>query len=147
LSKPSHDLALVDQVAHWYQPLWERNLAVDFFHSEGDLSRYRLVIAPNLYLLSDAAAENLERFVAGDGTLVVSFFSGIVDEHDHVRLGGYPAPLRSLLGIVVPEFWPHAEGEEHHVLLDGRRYACVLWSDWIELEGAEAVAVFDDGWL
>jgi beta-galactosidase len=146
-SKPSHDLLLLDQVAHWYRPLWERNLTVDFVHPEGDLSRYRLVVAPNLYLTSDVAAENLERFVASGGTLLVSFFSGIVDERDHVRLGGYPAALRRLLGIVVPELWPHAEGEIRHVTLDGERHACDLWSDWIELEDAEAVAVFEDGWL
>jgi beta-galactosidase len=146
-SKPSHDLLLLDQVTLWYRPLWERNLAVDFVHPEGDLSRYRLVIAPNLYLVSDAAAANLERFVERAGTLVISFFSGIVDERDHLRLGGYPAPFRRLLGIVVPEFWPHAEGETGTVMLDGERYSCELWSDWIELEGAEPIAVFADGWL
>jgi beta-galactosidase len=146
-SKPSHDLRLFDQVLLWYRPLYERNLAVDFVHPAGDLSRYRLVIAPSLYLVSDAAAENLERYVAGGGTLVVSFFSGIVDERDHVRLGGYPAPFRRLLGVVVPEAWPHADGETRRVALDGERYSSELWSDWIELEGAEAVAVFEDGWL
>jgi beta-galactosidase len=146
-SKPSHDIQLLDQVALWHRPFWSRNLAVDFVHPARDLSRYRLVIAPSLYLMSDAAAQNLEQFVAAGGTLVVSFFSGIVDERDHIRLGGYPATLRRVLGIVVPEFWPHAEEETRHVTLDGRRYACELWSDWIELEGAEAVAAFEDGWL
>jgi beta-galactosidase len=146
-SKPSHDLLLLDQVQLWYRPLWERNLAVDFVRPDGDLSRYRLVVVPNLYLVSDAAAENLARFAGDGGTLVVSFFSGIVDERDHVQLGGYPAPFRRLLGIVVPEFRPHAEDETGHVTLDGERHSCDLWSDWIELEGAEAVAVFADGWL
>jgi beta-galactosidase len=146
-SKPSHDVKLLDQVAHWYRPLWERNLAVDFVHPEGDLSRYRLVIVPNLYLVSDAGAGNLERFVTDGGMLVISFFSGIVDERDHVRLGGYPAPFRRLLGIVVPELWPHADGEMHELKFDGGRYSCELWSDWIELEGAQAVAVFENGWL
>jgi beta-galactosidase len=138
-SKPSHDLQLLDQAAHWYVPFWQRNVAVDFAHPEGDLSRYRLVVAPNLYLVTDAAAENLERFVAGGGTLALAFFSGIVDERDHIRLGGYPAPFRKLLGLVVPEFWPHAEGETHEVTLDGERYSCELWSDWIELEGQKPV--------
>jgi beta-galactosidase len=146
-SKPSHDLRLLDQIMSWYRPLWERNLATDFARPEGDLSRYRLVIVPNLYLVSDEAAANLERYVGGGGTLVVSFFSGIVDERDQIRLGGYPAALRRLLGIVVPEFWPHAAGELGHVAMDGERYSCDLWSDWIELEGADAVANFDDGWL
>ncbi len=146
-SKPSHDLLLLDQVERWYRALWERNLAVDFAYPGDDLSHYRLVIAPNLYLVSDATVANLERFVAGGGTLVLSFFSGIADERDHIRLGGYPAPFRRLLGIVVPEFWPHADGETRTVTLNGERYTCELWSDWIELEGAEAVAVHEDGWL
>jgi beta-galactosidase len=146
-SKPSHDLLLLEQVAAWYRPLWERNLAVDFVRPDGDLSRYRLVVVPNLYLVSEAAAENLVRFAAAGGTLAVSFFSGIVDERDHIRLGGYPAPFRELLGIVVPEFRPHADGETVQATLGGATYACDLWSDWIELEGAEVVAAFEDGWL
>jgi beta-galactosidase len=146
-SKPSHDVTLRDQLMHWYRPLWERNVAVDFVHPEGDLARYRLVVAPNLYLVTDAAAANLERFASSGGTFVLSFFSGIVDEHDQIRLGGYPAPFRELLGVVVPEFWPHADGETRQVRFDGTGYTCELWSDWIELEGAEAVAVFEDGWL
>ena len=32
---------------------------------------------------------------------MVSFFSGIVDSRDHVRLGGYPGAFRDVLGIVV----------------------------------------------
>jgi beta-galactosidase len=146
-SKPSHDLLLLDQVAVWYRPLWQRNIAVDFVHPEGDLSRYRLVIVPNLYLVSDAGAANVVRFAESGGTLAVSFFSGIVDERDHVRLGGYPAPFRRTLGIVVPELWPHAEGETRPITLDGERYSSDLWSDLIELEGADAVAVYADGWL
>jgi beta-galactosidase len=146
-SKPSHDVQLLDQVAHWYRPLWERNLAVDFVHPESDLARYRLVIAPNLYLVSDAGAANLRRFVESGGTLAVSFFSGIADERDHVWLGGYPAPFRRTLGIVVTEFWPHVENEIREVTFAGGRYTCELWSDSIDLEGAEAVAVYDDGWL
>jgi beta-galactosidase len=146
-SKPTHDLLLLDQVAHWYRPFWERNIAVDFVHPEMDLSGYRLVVAPNLYLVGDAAADNLERFVERGGTLVLTFFSGIVDERDHVRLGGYPGPFRRLLGLVVPEVWPHAAGETRRVTMEGRRCSSELWSDWITLEGAEAVAAFEDGWL
>ncbi|TMC74742.1 MAG: beta-galactosidase, partial [Chloroflexi bacterium] len=146
-SKPAHDHTLLHQVRHWYRPLWRRNVTVDFVHPEQDLSRYRLVIVPNLYLVSDAGAGGLVTYAERGGTLVLSFFSGIVDSRDHVRLGGYPAPFRELLGIVVPEVWPHAEGEERTVRFGDDRYRARLWSDWIELEGAHAVATFEHGWL
>ncbi|MGD0166926.1 MAG: beta-galactosidase [Gaiellaceae bacterium] len=145
--KPSRDLLLPDQIKRWYRAFWQQNIAVDFAHPEADLSRYRLVVAPSLYLLTDTAAQNLERFVAGGGTAALTFFSGIVDSRSHVRLGGYPAPLRKLLGIVVQEFWPHPNDEPRPILLSEQRYTCEHWSDWIELAGAEVVASFADGWL
>jgi len=145
--KPSPDLRLLDQIKRWYRPFWERNIAIDFVHPESDLSRYRLVAAPNLFLVTDQAASNIERFVGAGGTAVLNFFSGIVDARGHVRLGGYPALLRRLLGMVVTDLWPHKDDEPCPIALGGQRYTCEHWSDWIELEGAEAVATFADGWL
>ena len=45
---------------------------------------------------------------------------GIVDEDDHVRLGGYPGALREVLGISTEEFFPLLEGEAT-ALDDGSR--------------------------
>jgi beta-galactosidase len=119
---------------------------VDFAHPGADLSRYRIVIAPNLYLVSDADAENITRFVAGGGTLLMSFFSGIVDENEHIRLGGYPAPFRELLGLFVEDFVPFSGGEKNRILAqDGASYACDLWADLVHLEGAEPIASYERG--
>ena len=78
----------------------------DFVHPEGDLPGYPLVLVPSLYLTTPAAAENLTAYVRPGGTLVVSYFSGIVDEHDAVHPGGHPGALRDLLGLEVEEFLP-----------------------------------------
>jgi beta-galactosidase len=48
----------------------------------------------------------IRRFVADGGTLLMSFFSGIVDARDHIRLGGYPAPFTELLGLRIEDFVP-----------------------------------------
>ena len=76
----------------------------------------------------------------------MSFFSGIVDENDHVRLGGYPAPFREALGLRVEDFVPFAGGEENRIL-DGDRksYPCDLWADLVHLEGAEPLASYGHG--
>jgi beta-galactosidase len=146
-SKPSADLRLLDQLRAYYDALFGRNVTVDFVPPGGDLAGYRLVLVPNLYMVRDAAAQELERYVAAGGTLVMSFFSGIVDEHDHIRLGGYPAPFRRLLGLRVEEFTPYAPGATNRLSLDdGASYACDQWSDIIELEGATALAQYTDEW-
>ena len=82
----------------------------DFAHPESDLSGYRLVVVPALYLVTDAGADNVRRFVEDGGTALITFFSGIVDPCDRVRLGGYPAPWCDLLGLRVEELAPLPDG-------------------------------------
>ena len=145
-SRPSASVRMLDGVYSFYKPLFEANVPVDFAHPGADLSRYRIVIAPNLYLVSDTDAENITQFVAGGGTLLMSFFSGIVDENEHIRLGGYPAPFRELLGLFVEDFVPFAAGEKNRILAqDGASYACDLWADLVHLEGAEPIASYERG--
>jgi len=145
-SKPSADVRMLEGVYCFYKPLFEANVPVDFAHPGSDLSPYELLIAPNLYLVRDEDAENLGRFVAGGGTLLMSFFSGIVDERDHVRLGGYPVPFRNLLGLRVEDFVPMAAGEENRIsTAGGGSYTCELWADLVHPEGAETLASYVDG--
>jgi len=73
----------------------------------------------------------------------MSFFSGIVDERDHVRLGGYPAPFGELLGLRIEDFVPMAAQEGNSLdTPDGESYGCDLWADLIHLEGAESQASY-----
>jgi beta-galactosidase len=139
---------MVDQVEACYAPLHRANVTADFAHPAADLSGYRLVVVPNLYLVSDAAADNLAAFVRAGGTLVMSFFSGIVDPCDHVRLGGYPGAFAELLGLRVEDFAPLAAGET--VGLDfaaGEAGEGRTWSELVTPLGAEVLATFAGGAL
>ena len=141
-SKPSNRLRQMEQLEAFYQPLFEANVAVDFVHPGADLTGYRLLIAPSLYLVTDEAAEGLVRFVETGGTLVMSFFSGIVDPAEHIRLGGYPAPFRELLGLEVLDFEPLGEGDEITLeFSNGSQGRGTIWNESIELVGATAMAL------
>jgi beta-galactosidase len=125
--KPHNDLQLLPQIREIYTQLFQRNITVDFAHPGADLSAYRLVIAPHLYLVGNGVAENLDRYVKNGGRLLMTFFSGIVDANDRVLTGGYPAPFRDLLGLWIEEFVPYAEGQSNQVrTAAGVEFACDL---------------------
>ncbi|WP_350350334.1 beta-galactosidase [Microbacterium sp. A8/3-1] len=144
--RPTEDVTHAAQVRRFYEQLWRDGITVDFALPGHDLSGYRLVVAPAQYLLSTADAANLTSYVEGGGTLLVSFFSAIVDENDAVHDGGFVAPLRDALGLTVEEFLPLREGESHG--LDGAGFDDVIadvWQEDIALEGAEVIARFGGG--
>jgi beta-galactosidase len=79
--------------------------------------------------------------VAGGGTLVTGFMSGIVDESDNVRLGGYPGPLRKLSGVWAEEIDALAPGQVNALRFeDGEEAVCSLLCDILHPEGAEVLA-------
>ncbi|MFI7209799.1 beta-galactosidase [Micromonospora maritima] len=141
-SHPSVDVTYTDRLSALHAALWRAGVTADVVHPSADLSRYRLVLVPTLYLARDADADALRRFVEAGGTALVTYFSGIVDEHDHIRLGGYPGAFRDLLGVRTEEFFPLRAGETVH-LDDGAR--ADVWTEWLHAEGAEVLAAYADG--
>ncbi|MEU6352261.1 beta-galactosidase trimerization domain-containing protein [Streptomyces sp. NPDC047072] len=141
-SQPSEEVRYLDLVRAWYEPLWRSGVAVDFVHPSADLSSYRLVLAPALYLVDDASAANLTGFAAAGGTLAVGFHSGAVDANCHIRLGGYPGAFREALGVRTDELFPLLPGES--LGLEGGGTAA-LWSERVALAGAAAVTSYTSG--
>jgi beta-galactosidase len=127
----------------YYRALFEPDVPIDIVPPEAPLGNYKLVVAPALYIVRNGLTESLEAFVQNGGTLVMTFFSGIVDPSERVFLGGHPLPFRRLLGIQVEEF--DAFGHQvRHIKTPLRGARCTLWADVIQLEGAEAVATFTE---
>ncbi|MEP7190812.1 MAG: beta-galactosidase trimerization domain-containing protein, partial [Roseiflexaceae bacterium] len=142
--RPSSDITMLRQLESYYNVLYRRNIAVDFVPPGGDLSGYRAVLVPNIYLADEALAASLERFVTGGGTLVMSPMSGIADARDHIYPGGYPAPFRKLLGLKIEEFDPYPLDHINQIrTADGARFETHVWSDMIDLEGAQAIADYE----
>ncbi|HUH07833.1 MAG TPA: beta-galactosidase [Egibacteraceae bacterium] len=139
---PTVDASYLGTVRGLYTPLWEAGITVDFVAPDADLSGYRLVLVPMLYLVEDAAIARLERFVEQGGTLLITYFSGIVDANDHIRLGGYPGAFRRLLGVRAEEFFPLRAGET--VQLDDGT-AGDIWTELLHPDGAEVIASYADG--
>ncbi|MGU3411251.1 beta-galactosidase [Microbacterium sp. M1A1_1b] len=139
---PTGDLRYLEQVHALYGALWDLGVGVDVVAPGTPLDGYAVVVVPELYLVRDEHAAVIDRFVAAGGTALVTFFSGIVDERDAVRTGGYPGAFRHLLGVHVDEFMPLPVGGTL-ALSDGSRGS--LWSEPVALRGAEAVTTYAEG--
>ena len=146
-SGPSIALEYIPQIQKYYKALFERNIPVEFVMPNEDLSKYKLVIAPTLYMVKENVADNIKNYVKNGGSFVTTFFSGYVNENDTVTLGGYPGALRDLLGIWVEELDALPPENKNSIEIDGAHgykssYSCNMLFDLINLEGAEAIGVY-----
>jgi beta-galactosidase len=138
---PSSDLDYLAVVQAAHRQFWIAGVGVDLADPAADLSSYRLVVIPSLYLVSEQAAASIARYVEGGGHVLVTYFSGIVNEDAQVWLGDYPGAFPEVLGVRVEEFHPVAEVD----LASGGRGR--LWSENVQLAGAEAIDRYSGGAL
>nr|WP_243076245.1 beta-galactosidase [Microbacterium sp. SS28] len=143
-SHPSNRLRYRDEALAWYTALLDLGVRVDVLPVGSSFDAYEVVLAPMLHVVSDTLRARLEAFVAAGGELVVTYFSGIVDEHDRVWLGGYPGALRDLLGVRVEEFAPLLPG--HRTALSNGATASV-WTERVRLQDdtTRVLASYADG--
>jgi beta-galactosidase len=145
-SQPADGLAVLDQLLWLYRPAYEGGVGVDFCHPDEPLDAYDAVLVPSLYLMTERQGANLVSYVEAGGTAVVSFWSGIVDEHDSVYLGPYGGPLRPLMGCEVLDVAPLAPGDMLELQWqDGERTTGSLWADVATETSGRVLARYSGG--
>jgi len=166
----SHDKNYVTTIGKHYRALWRQNIPVNLVRTDDDWSQYDILIAPVWYMVKSGTfphqgspeqlktklneARKIEAFVNAGGTFVTTYLSGLVNESDLVYPGGYPAPLRKLLGIWAEEIDCHAPGSQPNRmrLVNNFRlghqtaYDCDRFFDLIHTEGAQVLAVYATNW-
>src|SRR5258708_2318283 len=99
----------IDELVSYYGPLRAVSQSIDVVEPVAPLSQYKLVVAPGLNVLSDAAAKNLIEYVRQGGHLVLGQRSAMKDEDNGLQPQRQPGSLADLLG---------RRGEQYYALID-----------------------------
>lgn len=140
------------EVVEYYRALVEVGVSVDFVAPDGDFSRYKVVVAPVWYMISNEDGRKAAAFVRQGGTLLVTYWSGIVNKYDQCHLGGFPGPLRDITGVWVEEYSGLADHRSVEVefnadVVEGVRSRATirLVQEGLQLKNAQALAFFKTG--
>jgi beta-galactosidase len=130
----------------FYRALYRLNAGVDFVFPESqNLSDYRVLVVPPLYVASDELLKRLAAYVNRGGHLVLAFKSGFTNEYSTVRWTRMPGPLREAAGFSYQEFStlkrplplkgdPFQAGDQNRVS---------IWAEMIVPETAKVLASYD----
>lgn len=134
-----------DTVNMHYRALWQLGVKVDFRDQkwDTDFSQYDLVIAPLMFMTENGIEERLRCFVERGGTLLTTYFSGVVDENDLAHLGDTPHGLTEVLGLRAPELDSLYPEESVPIrMADGQVFQGRELCQLVIPQGAETVATY-----
>ncbi len=129
----------------WYHTLWKRGIDVDIISPEDDFSKYKVIVDPMHYMVSNEMGDKLKSFVKDGGSLLCTYITAMVDEYDLCHLGGFPgAGLREVFGIWNEEIDTLFPEESNTVIMDdGREFRAVDYCELIHDETAKVIARYN----
>ncbi|WP_042462742.1 beta-galactosidase [Neobacillus dielmonensis] len=127
-----------------YRTFWEKDIPVDVITKEQDFSKYKLLIVPMLYLMSEQTISRLKSYVSGGGRLVMTYISGLVNEHDLTYLGGWHQDLQEMFGMKPVETDTYYPNDRNAVRFRDKSYELKDYATVIEVNGAEVEGIYQD---
>ena len=93
-----------DTVLEHYRAFWENGISCDVVGPYSDYSKYKILVVPMQYMLTQSLAEKLAAYARNGGILVATYLLGYVDENDLVFMERSPGfGLSEVFGVKVEE--------------------------------------------
>ena len=138
-----------EHFATLYEAFHRLNIPVDIVPPDADLSRYKLVVAPALYVLPEALAERLRTFTEAGGTLLTTLRSGVKNEANAVVNMPLPGLLTELCGVTIQDYDSLPGGAGQGLVFSGNiipvgEARANTWCDILVPQSAEVVARYTE---
>ena len=127
-----------------YKYFWNKNISVDVVTPQQDLSKYSLVVAPMMYMMTEETMDRFRDYVKNGGVLVGSYLSGLVNETDLTYLGGWPKTLQEIYGIDVKEIDTLYPKDKNIIKFGNESFEVVDYCTIIEAKEAEVLAKYEE---
>lgn len=118
-------------------------LNIDVISQREDISKYKIVVAPEMYVTDEKVVKQLYDFAENGGTVILTNRSGVKNEYNNCIMEQLPTVYRRLVGAYVEEYDPIGYDSAKVKLADGSVYECRQWCDVLCTETAKSIAAYD----
>ena len=127
-----------------YKEFWKRGINTDIISVKEDFGKYKVVVFPMLYKVSEETIEKIAEYTENGGTVVFTYISGYVNESCLCYTGGFPAgKLKEVFGLVNNEIDSLHENQTNSVKMGDKSYTVHDYCELTESTSAEVLAVYE----
>jgi beta-galactosidase len=120
------------QMLDWYGPLSATQAGVDLVDGGHDLSQYKVLCAPAMYIVSPAQAQAIRAYVQQGGIFLAGFRLGVKDPYSRIVRTPLPGLLTDVMGTEVYDYEPIYSQPQNVAFsgpLAGPNAKCSIWAD------------------
>lgn len=132
-----------EQIRLLHDAFSKYGLNVDIIGPDADISSYKIVAAPQMYVTDEDMVKRLYEFAEKGGTVILTNRSGVKDAHNNCIMSQLPTVYRKLVGAHVEEYDPIGRDTIPVRFADGDSFSCREWCDILHTESAETIAYYD----
>ena len=138
-----------ETIQKYHKSLFKAGINTDMIRPDQDLSQYKVVMAPDLYVLPDNIAENLNEFVRSGGVLLTDCRVAVKDENNLCHERTLPGLLSPALGITIEEYG--SLGKNLQYKLKGTNdfpgaFTSTKYVDWVTPKNAKVLVDYEQAW-
>ena len=143
LQPQTDGFSYMEQIKLVHQAFARYGVNVDIIDEHEDISQYKIVCVPALYIVNDDTVSRLYSFAKSGGTVVITARSGVKDSNNNCIMEQLSTVYKELAGCHVSEYDPIGWSRAKLRFTDGEVFDCRQWCDILEPDTAEALACYD----
>jgi beta-galactosidase len=136
------------EILSWYGSMAASHAGIDIVDATSDLSRYKILCAPAMYIVSQQQADRIRAFVKNGGTFIAGFRLGVKDENSRIVNTPLPGLLRDVMGVELLDYqsiYSEIQSVRFTPALSGADAPCHIWADILNPKGADVLATYTGG--
>lgn len=135
----------LEQLENFHSAFARYGANIDVVSADSDLSGYKIVVAPAVFVYDKAVSENIYRFVINGGTLVMTCRSGVKDNNNNCIMETLPTVYKQLIGAEITEYDPIGNTANQSIKdFAGNKFKCREWCDVLHLTTAKTYAEYGE---
>lgn len=139
----THGMYYMEQIKLLHNAFAGLGLNVDIIGQHEDISDYRIVCAPEMYVTDENVVRRLYEFAEAGGTVILTNRSGVKDANNNCIQAQLPTVYSRMAGCHAEEYDPIGYDSVRIKFSDGDVFKGKQWCDILTADTADVLAAYD----
>jgi beta-galactosidase len=125
-----------------YKAMYDLNINVDVISTKKEIDKYKILIIPNMQIITDEFYCKIEKFIKSGKTVIFGYRSGIRNNNNNMRMGNNI--IEKLIGANVEGYESLNQSSNIEISYENIKYTLSVFRDILKVNNAKTIINYED---